>query len=177
MKNWNLILYKIQITRIQAEGNQWYLDNSTLPLTRSTSHHFDIILSSITRTTFCAWQVGKKNCPLQYSLSFLSNQFKYSFPLNIKQAFLLKSFCKRTLYLCCCWSEVCMMRAFPSHPVSFDFPLIASHSQELELFSIFQEGSSYQETTVYLTRLKIMPDRAVFIQYPARHLQKGFSCQ
>ena len=69
-----------------------------------------------------------------------------------------------------------MIRAFPSHPVSFDFPLIASHSQELELFPIFQEGSSYQETTVYLTRLKIMPDRAVFIQYPARHLQKGFSC-
>ena len=116
MKNWNLILYKIQITRIQAEGNQWYLDNSTLPLTRSTSPHFYIILSSITRTTFCAWQVGKKNCPLQYSLSLLSNQFKYSFPLNIKQAFLLKSFCKRTLYLWCCWSEVCMIRAFPSQP-------------------------------------------------------------
>ena len=48
-----------------------------------------------------------------------------------------------------------MIRAFPSHPISFDFPLMASNSQELELFSIFLEGSSYQETTVFPTRLKI----------------------
>ena len=86
---------------------------------------------------------------------FFIKPVQIQFPLNIKQALLLKSFCKRTLYLCYRWSEECTIRAFPSHSISFDFPLIASNSQELELFSIFQEGSSYQETSVFLTRLKI----------------------